>query len=395
MPARSKGPRLWWRKPRRSKRTGNITHPGVWLIRDGKRQTSTGCGHNDLDGAARKLAAYIARKHVDTAAKSVRDPAEIPIADTIALYGRIVVPGHARPKETAARLKRILAFCVKQQKHMLSDINGDFCRDYVASRSTDAAARKELEDLRAAINFHRKEGHCEKIVSVVLPQRRLSRENWLTRQQAAKLIWTAWRYREIQKGKPTDRRSRQHVAKFMLVAGYTGSRAGAICAAALQPTTGHGWIDLERGVFYRRPRGRRETKKRQPPVPLPRKLLAHMRRWKRLGQRFCVEWNRAPVRDVDHAFRRNAKAAGIKATPHTWRHTAATWLMQEGADPWQAAEYLGMTLKTLLDNYGHHHPDHLRGPRNVFDRAPQQRHSLPSTEQEQTSSNVIKIAGKY
>jgi hypothetical protein len=31
--------------------------------------------------------------------------------------------------------------------------------------------------------------------------------------------------------------------------------------------------------------------------------------------------------------------------------------MQRGADPWQAAGYLGMSLKVLLDTYGHHHPD--------------------------------------
>lgn len=392
MPARSKGPRLWWRKPRRSKRTGNITHPGVWLIRDGKHQESTGCGHNDLDGAGRKLAAYISRKHVAEATKGgPRDPAEIPVADVIALYAKNIAPGHARPKETAQRLARVLAFFGGD---MLISINGERCRDYVKSRSTDTAARKELEDLRAAINHHRHEGHCDKLISVVLPQRRVNREQWLTRSMVAKLIWSAWRYREVQNGKPTDRRSRQHVAKFVLVACYTGTRSGAVCAAALQQTDGHGWIDTERGVFYRRPRGRRETKKRQPAIPLPGKLVAHLRRWKRRGQRFCVEWNREPVRDVDKAFRRAAAHAKVDATPHTLRHTAATWLMQEGADPWEAAEYLGMTLKTLLENYGHHHPEHLRGPRNVFDRAPQDRHRIQSTEQEQTSSNVVKLNAK-
>jgi hypothetical protein len=30
---------------------------------------------------------------------------------------------------------------------MLSNINGELCRGYVAQRSTDAAARRELEDL--------------------------------------------------------------------------------------------------------------------------------------------------------------------------------------------------------------------------------------------------------
>jgi hypothetical protein len=33
--------------------------------------------------------------------------------------------------------------------------------------------------------------------------------------------------------------------------------------------------------------------------------------------------------------------------------------MQKGADPWQAADYLGMPLEVPLNTYGHHHPDHL------------------------------------
>lgn len=393
MPARSKGARLWWRKPRRNKHSGQVTHPGVWLIRDGDYSKSTGCGHNDRAGAETQLAEYIARKHVSdtTAQKSARDPAEIPIADVIALYARDVAPNHARPTETGQRLERLIAFFGDKK---LDRINGELCRDYVASRSTDAAARKELEDLRAAINHHRKEGHCEKIVSVVLPPRRPAREEWLTREDVAKLIWAAWRYREIQSGERTERASRQHVARFIIVALYTGTRAGAVCAAALKPIPGHGWIDTDRGVFYRRPRGRRETKKRQPPVPLPAKLLAHIRRWKRLRQTFCVEWNREPVKGIAKAFRRNAKVAGVTATPHTLRHTAATWLMQGRADPWQAAEYLGMTLKTLLDNYGHHHPDYLHGPKSVFDVAPQLRHRIPATESEQRASNIVKMRYK-
>jgi integrase len=79
-------------------------------------------------------------------------------------------------------------------------------------------------------------------------------------------------------------------------------------------------------------------------------------------------------------------------TPHILRHKAATWQMQLGTDPSQAAEYLGMTLKTLLDIYRHHHPDYLSGPREAFDRAPKDRQRKPATEREQTPSNLTKIA---
>jgi integrase len=388
MPATAKGPRLWFRKARRD-RGGRVTHPAVWVILNGKHQESTECSADDRVGAEEALECYLDRKHHTEAKKGLRDPVQIPVADVLALYGAEVAPRHARPHETAQRIERLLAFFGSK---MLSEVNGDLCRAYAKTR-TSAAARRDLEDMRAAVNHHRQEGRCDKIVSIVLPDKSVPRERWLTRSEVARLLWAAWRFREVQKGKPTDRRSRRHVARFMLVALYTGTRAGAVCAAALQPTEGRAWVDLERGIFYRRPVGERETKKRRPPVPLPNRLLAHLRRWKQLGQRFAVEWNGQPVKDVDRAFRAMARSAGLPwTTPHVLRHTAATWLMQLGTPKWEAAEYLGMTPKQLDETYGHHHRDHLKAARDAFDRAPKLRQRLNVTEVEQTSSNVKKIA---
>jgi integrase len=45
---------------------------------------------------------------------------------------------------------------------------------------------------------------------------------------------------------------------------------------------------------------------------------------------------------------------------HRLRHTAATWMMQAGVDPWVAAGFLGMTMDTLLRRYGHHHPNYMK-----------------------------------
>lgn len=359
MPRRGKGARLWLRK-RRGRRP-------VWLIRDGSSQKGTGCAADDVVGAERALAAYIAGKHVRDIRRGGHEPDQIPIADVLTIYLTDIVPGLSRPKETKGRIAALDRFFGDR---MLSYVTGETCRAYAAQRSTDAAARRELEDLRAAINHHRREGLCNKVVEVVLPPERPPRERWLTRAEAARMIWSAWRYREIQKGQPTDRLSRQHVARFILMALYTGTRASAVCGAALQATAGHGWVDLDRGVFYRRPAGRRETKKRQPPVPLPDQLLAHLRRWKRRGQRFAVEWNGDPVRSVDKAFANVVAAAGLgkDVTPHVLRHTAATWLMQAGTDMWEAAGYLGMTVEMLSQRYGHHHPDHLAEAKSAFSR---------------------------
>jgi Phage integrase family len=82
---------------------------------------------------------------------------------------------------------------------------------------------------------------------------------------------------------------------------------------------------------------------------------------------------------------------GPDVTPHVLRHTAATWLMQAGTDPWEAAGFLGMTVETLIGRYGHHHPDYLSAARGAFSRH-RNRHRNAATDREQTETNVTKIA---
>lgn len=123
------------------------------------------------------------------------------------------------------------------------------------------------------------------------------------------------------------------------------------------------YVDLERGRYYRLQQGAAKTNKRQPTVPIPSRLLAQSAAM-------------APNRPRGEALRRVQRQAGdlgqngvqerckarwarSRNLASTLRHTAATWLMQRGADPWQAAGYLGMSLEVLLNTYGHHHPDYL------------------------------------
>lgn len=127
---------------------------------------------------------------------------------------------------------------------------------------------------------------------------------------------------------------------------------------------GRYYIDLEKGIFYRRAVEAKVTKKRQPAVRLPPPLLAHLRRWHAKGsaKQAFVEFNGKPIKSVRKAFARVAEAAEVAdCSPHTLRHTAVTWAMQGGADLWEAAGYFGMTVEVLERVYGHHHPDHGKG----------------------------------
>jgi integrase len=273
--------------------------------------------------------------------------------------------------EIEARIGRLNEFWGGNK---LSAVNAQTCAAYVKHRGRRGGARRDLETFRAAINHHAKEGFHRGVVRVSLPPKGEVRDRWLTRQEAAALIWHCWRHREKQtihagtsKGRSitTHRRPLRHIARFILIGIYTGTRAGAIASASPYAEQGRSYVDLERGIFYRKAIGKRVTKKRQTPAPIPPRLLAHLRRWKdrKLIASCFVEFNGKPVSSVKRGFKTAVGLAGLsgRVTPHTLRHTAATWLMQRGVPIWEAAGFLGMSPEVLQDTYGHHHPDHLHG----------------------------------
>jgi integrase len=194
----------------------------------------------------------------------------------------------------------------------------------------------------------------------------------------------------------TDKRPLRHIARFILIGLYTGTRAGAIATASPVQAVGNSYVDLKRGIFYRLAEGKIPTKKRQTPVPLPPRLLAHMRRWwgRKLIKRHFVEFNGEAVASVKTGFRRAARLAGVsgRVTPHTLRHTAATWLMQSGTDRWQAAGYLGMSVEMLERVYGHHHPEYLQAA--VAAIASGSRGRNPKQEQNKAVSVGISVGGQ-
>ena len=65
---------------------------------------------------------------------------------------------------------------------------------------------------------------------------------------------------------------------------------------------------------------------------MPPRLLAHLRRWrdKGIAKQHFVEFNGQPVKSVKMAFKIAVALSKLmgKVSPHTLRHTAATWLMK-------------------------------------------------------------------
>lgn len=391
MPRPAKGARLYL-VPARRDRAGRITRAARWVIRDGARMHPTGCGESDVAGAHQALADYLRAAHRPP--RSQRDLAEISLADVISIYAKDHVAQHPDKHRIALRLDRVLAWWGSKT---LAQVTGATCRAYVTHRGNAGGARRDLQDLSAAIGHHHREGYHREVVKVALPKRGDVRDRWLSRAEIARLVWTMWRAREgmeiawtekagrlrasMVKAKgntTTGRHTMRHLARFVLLAYATASRPGAVLTASWEAAAGRSYLDLDAGVFYRLKEGARATNKRQPPVRLPRGILAHLRRWRRLavearaeaeragmpappGGAFVVEWRGEPVARVKVGFARAVEDAklGEGVSPHTLRHSAVTHMMQQGVPTYEAAGFAGMGEAVLRRHYAHHHPDHM------------------------------------
>jgi integrase len=153
------------------------------------------------------------------------------------------------------------------------------------------------------------------------------------------------------------------VARFILIAIYTGTRSRAVLDLQWLPSADGGYFDLDGEVLYRRGQGRRQSRKRQPPARIDARLLPHLKRWRKAdlaeGITYVVHYRGGGVGKLRRSWDRVRKLTGLgpEVVPHTCRHTAATWQMQAGTSLYEAAGYLGMSGDTLWNVYGHHHPD--------------------------------------
>lgn len=353
MPRRAKGPRLYFRAKEQT-----------WYIRDGDRLRSTGCALNDRAGAERALAAYLGAKHEPSFGTG--DPARVSVLDVLLLYARERAPATARPDIVASAIPHLSAFFAGR---VVEEVTPGLCASYVEIRTSQPqarfkdpesaprvgaqTARRELETLSAAIGYAYAERKLNYRVPVALPDKPPNRERWLTRSQAAALIWACLRA-------PFGRS--RHIARFILIGIYTGTRPDAILRLRWIPNTQGGWIDLERGLIYRRGVGQAETTKRRTPLPISDRLAAHLRRWSRMGGVNVVEYEGREVLRIRRAFTRARIAAGLgeEVTPHILRHTFASWAVQSGVKLSLVAGALGTTERMVQQVYGHLAPEHLR-----------------------------------
>lgn len=321
MPRKSKGARLYLDRER-----------GQWAIRDGESFVRTGCVESDHANAEKKLSDYIAEKYKPV---FVASPA---IADILLIYAKERLPKTKAAAKAAHNISNLTPFWGKLRS---DDVNADNCEAYAKDRPP-AAARRDLEVLRAALFYwHEKKKQLSVAPQVVLPEKSQPRERWLTEDEAHRLRKAAMKH--------------QHLYRFVILALKTGSRSAVIFNLTWDQ------VDLRSGVLTRKAPGETEAaNKRKPPVRLGRAVVRLLRRWKAKDGKIkhVIHYDGVPIKKLRRSWETACAEAKLKdVSPHTLRHTRATWLMQAGIDPWEASGHLGMSLRTLENTYGKHHPD--------------------------------------
>lgn len=403
MPKPNRGASLKWRDERNEWEI-------IWFERGKRRRRSTGTA--DRQDADRALADHLyaqQAKALQTAGP--RYPNQITVTEALTLY----VSEHGPQAKDAARIgyavKALLTFWGTLG---VDAVKGETCRDFYRRRRAELAAkfparaaasrpspvdkagpaafdgtiRKELSTLGAAMTHCAKEGHLLNPPEVWLPPKRPSKEEWLTRQQAAALIRAARK----------DPRSRRSLPLFILTGLYMGQRKEAILGLQWLPNFDGGWVDLDRAVIHWRAEDEVESNKKRPKAPIPKRLLRFLRYAKRRSVQFVFERTedgpngtmiRTRLGDIRHPFATAAVNAGLgtweakaqekgkprhtvriphaEVTPHVLRHTCITWLLQRAVPIRQVAGFVGATEEMIERVYGHHHPDHMQAARKALD----------------------------
>lgn len=302
----------------------------TWTVgrRSVRRSTRTG----DRGEAERVRAAFVLG--LDRPAEL--DPAELKVETALDSY----YERHARHLPSAIQA----AIAIRSLKTFYGDaavslVNARSNERYIESCRREglspATINQRLTRLRAALRLAVKSGDLKSAPHVPSLAESAPRADYLERGQIATLLWAA--------------RRRPHVALFIRLAIYTGARASAI----LQLTWDR--VDLRTGTVDFRLPGALHARKRRAITAVPGRLLASLRRWRKVAQTgHVIERDGRALKSIKRAFKLTAAESGLPwATPHVLKHTAATMALRV-ASPWVVSGMTATSIRTLQRVYGKH-----------------------------------------
>lgn len=233
----------------------------------------------------------------------------------------------------------------------LDTVNKETIKEYcVCSQRANGTIKRELTDLRSAINHAVSMQRSTAFQFPEIPVQGRKRERYMTRDEVAKLLWAARK----------DYRARHTLTLFILIGYYSGARKQAIMQLQWSQ------IDFAQNTLDFRDPELNTGNKRRSKIPMPPKLRNFLlRRFARYSGQgtFVFHQRHAPerhVKQIDKGFRSAVRRAGLEAvTPHTLRHTRVSEFAQMGEEPINVAAYMAMSLQTIIEVYAHVNNKHV------------------------------------
>lgn len=241
MPRKSAGPRLVRRKGKKN-----------WYIRyideaSGK-QKDLSTGTEDRDEAEEQLEEFLRERRVLRLGHAV-GPHQTTVAQIVDDYAHFKM-GDDSAGRLSYSIGHILEFW---QDRMLDCVNVETVKQYVKNADRKpSTVRRELTDLRSAVNHAINMNRVTPISFPKLPKAGKPRDRWLTEPEFAKLLYAAGE----------DFRSKFTLRLFLMIGFYTGARKSAIMELEWSQ------VDFENNVIDFNKDGVLETNKRRAVTPI-------------------------------------------------------------------------------------------------------------------------------
>jgi integrase len=300
---------------------------------DGKRTRKT-CGTKNEGEAKAIFDRYLAEL-----ARPER-PIDITVREILRGYLTDHSPNVASPNSLRHSVNALIANMGNLYPHQLSDARlRQFAHARMAKGRKAGTVARDVQILRAALRWALRQSpkwiDAEPIFRMPVKQTP-PRDRWLTRDEADALINAC---------------QANHIRLFILLALHTTKRTGAILSLK--------WADIKDGIICF---GTGSGNKRRGDVPINDTLAKALSEAKMLATTpYVIEYGGGRVLSIKTGFKNACQRAGIaNVTPHTLRHTSASWMAMAGIPMAEIARVLGNSEAICERVYAKHSPSHMR-----------------------------------
>lgn len=289
---------------------------------------------------------------IHEAQRRLADYAAAPVGDTVADIVGAYLDDKDKTAIRAVDLRGSWKQAMPTFGHLRPDqITRDICRTYrderYAKGRKPATVRKELEVVRAGLNFFKKGG----LAVFELPSQPPPKDRFLDKAEARRLMKASRRF--------------SHIRAFIALSLATGARQSALLE-----------LTWDRVNFARRTitlslnDAQDEQRKKRATIPMTGRAYRYLRVLKAGAQsNYVIEWAGRRVRSVKKGFAAAAVRAGLDdITPHILRHTAASWMAEADVPMFDISRYLGHSDTRVTERrYAKLSPSHLKRAAKALD----------------------------